>query len=421
MIRRMVRGAGSVGGAGSKGSGSGDGKGNGNGNGPGPKIGKYQLAAAIILFEIGSTPMFLLGIEAKQNAWLSMLFGAAAGLIVLLPCLYLQRLSGDADWTDMLRRQLGRGFGGFIAVLYVILLAYESMRNVRDFGIMAQAILLPQTPMWLVMGIVTAVACYAVRSGIIVLFRMIELFFPAIVLSTVMIILLFFFTGLPDHHRLLPFLDNGIGPVIGQAIPERISFPFGEVFVFLLFWRYASEPKQVMRTSVTAYAIVSVFLVGMSALTLSILGANVASVMQYPFIEAVQLIQLADFLERLDIVVTLVVFFGLFVKLSVFYMASNLIASSMTGISKRVCAVVIGAAIYAAAFLEPNQTFHIWLGLQVQPHYSWIYQAVVPLLVLAIAMLRRRGKGGAGAGVGAGTDAGAGGDAGASGSAEMKR
>jgi spore germination protein KB len=404
MIRRMVRGAGKTGGSESKAG--------GNGSGAKAEIGKYQLAAAIIVFEIGSTPMFLLGIDAKQNAWLSMLIGSAAGLLVLLPCLYLQRLSGDADWTDMLRRQLGRGFGGFIAALYVVLLAYESMRNVRDFGALAQAALLPQTPMWFVMGVVTAIACYAVRSGIAVLFRMIELFFPALVFGTVMIILLFFISGLPDHHRLLPFLENGIGPVIGQAFPELISFPFGQVFVFLLFWRYVREPKQAMRTSLAAYAFVSLFLAGMSALTLSILGANVATVMAYPFIEAVQLIQIADFLERLDIVVTLIVFFGLFVKLAVFYMASNLIASSITGISKRVCAVVIGAAIYAAAFLEPNQTFHIWLGIEVQPKYAWIYQEIVPLLVLGIALLRRKGKSGAGAGAGA--------DAGASGSAGSK-
>ncbi len=415
MISRTVRGTDPGGGTGSKGSkasGQGSGRENGDRAGKRPKIGKYQLAIAIIVFEIGSTPMFLLGINAKQNAWLSMLIGATAGLIVLLPCLYLQRLSGDADWTDMLRRQLGRVFGGFIAALYVVLLAYEAMRNVRDFGAVAQAILLPQTPMWFTMGIVTAIACYAVRSGIIVTFRMVELFFPAILFSTVMIILLFFIAGLPDHHRLLPFLDNGIGPVIGQAIPELISFPFGQVFVFLLFWRYAGEPDKVVRTSVLAYTSVSVFLTGMSALTLSILGANVAAIMSYPFIEAVQLIQVAGILERLDIVVTLVVFFGLFVKMTFFYMASNQIASSITGLSGRTCAIVIGAVIYAAAFLEPNQTFHIWLGLQVQPQYAWIYQAIVPLVVLAIALLRRRGKEGAGSGPGAGTDAGASGSAG---------
>lgn len=350
-------------------------------------IGKFQLLTAIIMFEIGSTPMFLLGIDAGQNAWASMAIGAAAGLFVLMVCLYLQRLSGDLDWTEMLLRRLGKWGGGPLAFLYCIGFAYESMRNVRDFGGMANGTILPQTPMWVVMLIISAIACYAVAKGINVLFRTIELFFPTIVLSYVTIALFFFISDLPNVHRLRPMLDQGIGQVLKPALPELISFPFGQVFVFLLFWKYAKEPRHVPKISMTAYGIVSLFLTAMSALTLSILGADVAKVVSYPFLEAIQLIHVADFLERLDIFVTLIIFLGLFVKLSVFYMASNAMLVRLTGLSGRTCAIFLWALIYAASFLEPSQTFHIWLGIKVQVKYAWILQAVAPLLVLVLTLL----------------------------------
>ena len=35
------------------------------------QIGKSQLALLIILFLVGSTPLFELGIKAKQDAWLT--------------------------------------------------------------------------------------------------------------------------------------------------------------------------------------------------------------------------------------------------------------------------------------------------------------------------------------------------------------
>jgi len=350
----------------------------------------YQLAVTIILFEIGSTPMFLLGIEAGRNAWIALLLGSAAGLLVLVSSLYLQRLSGRMDWTGMLLHYLGRWLGGSIAVLYIAILAYESMRNVRDFGEMARGTIMPQTPMWLIMGVVAAISCYAVRQGAGVLFRTFELLFPAVAVSYAGIVLLFFFSGLPNYHRLKPVMEDGIGPVIAHAIPELISFPFGQMFVFLLFWSSARDTRGAARASMAAYGAVSVFLVGMSAITLSILGADVSAIVMYPFIEAVQLIQIATFMERVDILVTLLVFFGLFVKLSVFYLASNRIASRLFGVSERVTAAWIGIAIYAAAFLEPNETFHLWLGLELQTQYAWMYPIVFPLLLLAIALVRRR-------------------------------
>ncbi|MBB3112108.1 spore germination protein KB [Paenibacillus phyllosphaerae] len=357
------------------------------------RVGKYQLMTAIIMFEIGSTPMFLLGIKAGQNAWMAMAVGAVAGLLVLVPCLYLQRLTGDTDWTEMLLQRLGKWAGGLVALFYALLLAYESMRNVRDFGEMANGTILPQTPKWVIMIVITTIACYAVRKGIFVLFRTIELFFPTVVMSYTTLVLFFFISDLPSVHRLRPILDKGIGQVLGEALPELISFPFGQVFVFLLFWKYVKSGTGFVRTSLAAYGVVSLFLTIMSVLTLSILGADVAQVVAYPFLEAVQLIHIADFLERLDIFVTLIIFLGLFVKLAVFYLASNLMVSRMTGLPERTCGWFLGIVIFAASFLEPSQTFHIWLGLKVQVKYVWIFQMLMPILILALTLIsKRRGQ-----------------------------
>ncbi|MCP3781149.1 GerAB/ArcD/ProY family transporter [Paenibacillus sp. MZ03-122A] len=43
-----------------------------------------ELIVCISLFELGSTTLYLIGDEAKQDAWLAMLIGALVGLFVLL-------------------------------------------------------------------------------------------------------------------------------------------------------------------------------------------------------------------------------------------------------------------------------------------------------------------------------------------------
>lgn len=47
------------------------------------RINKKQLFCLMMLFEIGSTTLFTLGIEAKQDAWISILISILIGLILL--------------------------------------------------------------------------------------------------------------------------------------------------------------------------------------------------------------------------------------------------------------------------------------------------------------------------------------------------
>jgi len=44
------------------------------------RISNYQLFCLIVLFEIGSSILFVRGIEAKQDAWIAVLIGTLSGL-----------------------------------------------------------------------------------------------------------------------------------------------------------------------------------------------------------------------------------------------------------------------------------------------------------------------------------------------------
>ncbi|PYY26277.1 GerAB/ArcD/ProY family transporter [Paenibacillus illinoisensis] len=55
-----------------------------------------ELAVCLSLFEVGSTTLFLMGGEAKQDAWLAMLAGALAGLLLLL--IHLGIHHQEPDW-----------------------------------------------------------------------------------------------------------------------------------------------------------------------------------------------------------------------------------------------------------------------------------------------------------------------------------
>ncbi|RCW50059.1 GerAB/ArcD/ProY family transporter [Paenibacillus prosopidis] len=353
------------------------------------QIGKNQLSILIIVFLIGSTPLFELGIKAKHDAWLAMILAAAAGLLLTVMYVHLQRRAPEAELAELYKMHFGRWIGGGIGLLYAVWFAYESMRNVRDVGELTMMALLTLTPKWIVMLLIISAAAYTVSKGLEVFVRVVQLLFPIVAASYFFIILLLFIARLPDPQHLLPILENGLAPVVKAAFPDLLSFPFGQMVIFLVFWKHVSEKKIIGRASYWSMIGVSAFLVFMNMLVMCVLGPELSAITALPLLEVVQLIRLANFLERLDVVVTLLLFIGLYVKMTALYMASVFTLNSVTGIAYRYCVMPIGAVIYASSFLEPNNTYHIWIGLDITLKIVPLFQVVLPFLMLVVGVRKR--------------------------------
>ncbi|OBZ16816.1 endospore germination permease [Bacillus sp. FJAT-26390] len=353
------------------------------------QIGKNQLSILIIVFLIGSTPLFELGIKAKQDAWMAMTLAALAGLLLTVIYVRIQKRSPESELAELYIMHFGKWIGGFVGLMHALWFAYESMRNVRDVGELTMMALLSFTPKWIVMLLILSAAAYTVSKGLEVFVRVVQLLFPIAALSYMGIILFLFIAKLPKISHLFPLLENGIGPVVKAAFPDLLSFPFGQTIIFFVFWKHVSEKKIIGRVSYLSFIGVSMFLIFMNALTICVLGPEIAALTALPLLEVVQLIRLANFLERLDVIVTLLLFIGLYVKMTALYMASVFTFNVITGIAYRYCVMPIGIIIYAASFLERNNTMHIWIGLDITLKVAPIFQVLLPLLMLIVGIRKK--------------------------------
>ncbi len=356
------------------------------------KLGKYQLIVMIIMFELGSTPLFELGVKAKQNSWLAMTIAALIGFALIWMYLRIQKRAPSLSLAGLLCLHLGPLLGTFVGVIYAAYFAYESMRNVRDFSELTVMTILQQTPQWVIIIIVTGAALYALSKGTVVFFRIVEMLFPIVIISYAFVLVLLVITRLPNVHHLLPIMEDGIGPVVKAAFPDIVSFPFGQIVVFLMFWHQLSEKTKPGKPTVTGYLYVSVFLILMNAMTMSVLGPELTAVSTLPLLEVVQLIRLANFIERLDVLVTLLLYIGLYVKMTLFYIASVLMISSLFKLKNGRVGLVIIILIIVMSFSEQNYSAHIWIGLVIMVKLFTIFQILIPLLLLIVGALRGLGK-----------------------------
>jgi spore germination protein KB len=81
-------------------------------------ITKIQLFMLIMLFEIGSTTLFALGIEAKQDAWIVVLLGSFTGMGLIWVFTQFPKLYPNQHFLEILNNAIGRKLAIPLLFLY---------------------------------------------------------------------------------------------------------------------------------------------------------------------------------------------------------------------------------------------------------------------------------------------------------------
>jgi spore germination protein KB len=353
---------------------------------------RYQLAAAIFLFQLGSSPMFLLAGQARRDAWIGVLIGIAAGLLLLVAVMLpIRRREPGRNLIEISRRYFGPWLGNAIALSYVLYFVYQAVRNFREFGDWVIMYLLPHTPLLFILGVLVCLSSYAVWHGVEVFFRLAELLCPWIVLMYGALFASILASHLIHPELLAPVLEHGMRPVVEAALPEVISFPFGEMVMFLMFWKYAGTSRRIPRTTLLAYLSAAALLLAANALIVSVLGPF-SDISVIPLMQITSMVRIGESIERLDPVVLILLFVGVFMKQTAYYLAAVLATSQLLRVRFRSAIVPVGVLIYLGAVAFRSYMQQVRVGFKVNLVYHFpIFQIALPILILAVMLIRTPG------------------------------
>lgn len=352
------------------------------------KVSAGQLASIIILFQIGSSSLFLLASDAKHDAWISVLIAMLMGLVMLIfVTMPIQAKAPQASLIEILNRYFGKYLGFILGLSFVGYFIYKSVRNVREFGDLVILYMLPRSSLDVIMLVLMCVGAYAIFHGLEVFFRVGQLVLPWLLLIYIVLFVLLFASDLVDFRRLLPLLEQGWKPVWDAAIPEVISFPFGEMVVFLMFWKHLTPFDKFKKFSLISYTCSGLFIVLTNVLIITVLG-DISGAYVVPFMFSTSLIQIGGFLERMDPFVSLLLFGGVFFKQATYYLAAVLAASELFKVKHRTMVIPVGAAIFIGARLFRSYIEQIRVGFDynLKLHFP-IFQIILPIILLLLMMI----------------------------------
>ncbi|MGE6753576.1 GerAB/ArcD/ProY family transporter [Rossellomorea sp. NPDC071047] len=359
------------------------------------KISASQLFVLMVLFELGSALLVPLAIDAKQDAWLAILIGMVVSFVLLLVYHKLYWYYPDLLPTEYMQKILGKVLGTVVAFLYLFFFMYDASRVLRDFGEMLLTFAYPETPLFIANALLMLVIIYTVHKGIEVIGRSGELLFMLMFILSVVGFILIVSSGLIDLTNLQPVLEEGIAPVLKVVFTQTIYFPFTEAIVFTMILPYMNNPKKVKLTMICATGLSGINLILTMLINISVLGVGLTARSQFPLLSTVQTIQVADFLERLDVFFMLALVIGIFFKISVLFYAAVIGSASLFKVKSpsRLSYPLGLVVLFMSMTIASNFQEHIHEGLKVVMFILHIpLFTIIPLFLLLVAFLKNRKK-----------------------------
>lgn len=359
------------------------------------KISAYQLFVLMILFEHGSALVIGLGTNAKQDTWLAIITGMLGGLFLFFIYHQLYKFFPDLLFTSYVQQLIGSFFGKLLAFIYLVYFFYFDARVLRDFGELLLTFAYPNTPIFIINTIMILIVMYAINKGIEILARTGEIYFIFLYIMAISGFILVIVSGLIDLKHLKPILENGINNVLHVAFTQTIYFPFGESIAFLMILPYLNDSSKAKKIGIAALVLTGINLSLTMAVNVSVLGVDLLSRSPFPLLSTIQKIEVANFLERLDVFFMLAVIIGGFFKISVFFYIGVIGIADLFKINTHNQLIFpTGIVILILSMLiASNFPEHIKEGLDFIPMYLHIpLQVIIPILLLIIAFIKNKRK-----------------------------
>ncbi|WP_411681127.1 GerAB/ArcD/ProY family transporter [Clostridium thailandense] len=355
------------------------------------RLSKHQLFTLMFIFEVGSTTLFALGVKAKQDAWIVILLALLIGLGFIWIYTELQKTFPDRNYVEIILIILGKKFGVPLIILTALGYAWHCARNLREFGEMITITILPETPIWIILFLFMSASIYTMLKGIESLARLSELVMPVLIIFMISIYVFISISGRVDFKRLRPVLGNGIKPIL-ENVPQVIVFPFGEMFVFLMYWNYANEGGAVRKAAIKAALLSGILLCFSLIMDITVLGVEYTSITTIPLIEVVKLINIGNIITNIDTIGVFIIFLGGFFKMTIYLNAVVLILHSLfkTQNYKLIVFLVSILIFWFSISFEPSYVYHQWM-FPFDVHYFGIFYAnILPLLLLVIYWIKKK-------------------------------
>lgn len=357
------------------------------------KISGLQIFYVMVGYELGTAMIIGLGGGAKNDAWLVIAGSMISSLILMWIFTKLAMYYPDDTLIQMLPKIVGRFLSYPIIILYILHFTYSASRACRELGDLLLATILPETPILIVIAVFMVLMVYCLRGGVETFGRMGEMVFPLYIFSLAIIWILLLTVKEFSVANLTPVLGNGVRPVLKEVFMNGINFPFGETIIITMLFPYLNNKKNIRKIGLLVIFVGGMLLMLNSIMMLSTIGPELYVINNFQLLMSTQMVSIADFLERFDALVILMMVSGVFFKTGGWFFGATLAVSQLLNLKDiKSILIALSTIIVPLSLLSANSyAQHLEIGFTYfVPYVHTVLQIIIPALLLCIVFIRNK-------------------------------
>lgn len=351
-----------------------------------------QLILLIVISRIIITITYLPAMSeppGNQDMWISELLFFPLQLVLALPVYLLWKRFPDQtiiQYSPIIAGKLGK----IVGVLFFWYFLHFTTTGLAQFGLFLTTAVMPETPLLFFTITLILVCAYAILKGLEVISRLAEFFAPIILIA---ITTIFFLLAKDMNLKLLtPVLERGALPVFqGSLIYGSRTI---EVLGLAMLLPYLNNPQKAKSVFIISFALISLFFILLTLPVLTVFGFEEASSRTFPFYAVIRLVNVADFLERIESVHMAIWILGAFIKISFTYYLAVLGLSQLLNLKDyRPLVLPTGTIIISLSLLVAPSLVELrkFTSYKIFAPYSYFFILFIPFLLLLTAIIRKKG------------------------------
>jgi spore germination protein len=348
----------------------------------------FQVSATVALSSIGLTVLFVPRIAAEHAGIDGALAAFAAGIfsmIITSIIILLSKRFPNQTVIEYSQQILGKYLGKIFGAIMMVYTLTVSSYILRGFADAMKILLLPRTPLEVIMICMLLIVLYCVHGGISTISKTFEIFLLPVLL-VIGATLLFNLSDV-QLFRFRSSLSEGILPVIQGASGITFSYLGYEILFFLL--PFVQDKQKVMLFGIIGMVPSIIIYSGLTFVAIGILDSQPTSELMYPTIHLARRIGF-EFIERFDIFFIVFWILAVFTSLTIYLYMAAISLTRLIGLRNyKPFISILLPVCYSIAILPQNISEIGILGLITNYSGLFIILNSIPLLILSI--IRKKG------------------------------
>lgn len=361
----------------------------------GEKISARQFMIFVMMFTVGGnilvTPSLLAG-AVKQDAWIAAILGISLSLFLIWLYCSLGSRFPNKTLVQYSEEILGKWMGKVISLLFLssfILLSAIILREIGDFMTIQ---VMPETPMTAFHVVFLLLVIAGTRMGIEPVARAAEIFLPWVVMLYLIVVV--FVAPQLKIENIQPIFEHGAKSIFAATYPF-FGLVFLELYILLMLFPSVNRRTKAKKAYFLGTLLGGFLMLVFILLSVLVIGPEQVERQVYPSYVLAKKINVADFFQRLEVVVAGSWFLTLFFKLTICFYATALGLSQMLKLKDyRFLTYPLALILLPLSLIIGKNKVHLnWIGANVWPTYTLLLGFLFPLLLLTIAGIRKKVKG----------------------------